>query len=79
MNLVTFSSFDRVETDIDEFPLDVFVADKRSRFNRIDFVSFVDVVSFDDRSSKRLVIDGVEHGTGISTTRNRKLFLIFST
>jgi hypothetical protein len=66
--LVTFSSFDGVETDISELPFDVFVADKRSRFNRIGFVSFVDVVSFDDISRKRLVIDGVEQGNGMSTT-----------
>jgi len=73
----TFSSFDGVETDIGAFPLDVFVAGKRLRFNRIGFVSFVDdVVSFDDVSSKRLVIDGVEQGNGISTTIIKTFFMV---
>ena len=57
-----------METDVTEFPLDGFVAGQRSRFNRTGFVSFVDVGSFDDRSNKRLVIDGVEQGNVISTT-----------
>jgi hypothetical protein len=52
-----FSSLDWVETDGDEFPLDVCVSGKRWRFNRTDFVSFVDVVSLDVIMSKRLPID----------------------
>ncbi len=59
-----------METGKDEFPLDDFVAGKRIRFNRIDFVSFVVVVvsSLDD-ISKRLVIDDVEQGNGISISK----------
>jgi hypothetical protein len=67
---LTFSSFDGAETDVNEFPLDVFVAGKPGRVNRIGFVSFVDVMS------KRPVIDGVEEGDWISTTKV-KMFLIF--
>jgi hypothetical protein len=69
INLLTFSSFDGEETEGDEFPLNVDVAGKRSRFNRIVFVSFVDVVSFDETNSKRLVIDGDEHGNVISMAK----------
>lgn len=72
---MTFSGFDEVETGIGEFPLDVFVADKRSRLNRIGFVSFVVVVvgSFDDVSNKRLASDGVEHGNWILTAIIKKM------
>ncbi len=57
-----------METGKDEFPLDDFVAGKRTRFNRIDFVSFAVVSSLDD-ISKRLVIDDVEQGNGISISK----------
>ncbi len=73
---LTFSSLVGVETEIDESPLEVFVAGKRSRFNRIGFVSFVDVVSFDDINNKRLVMDGVEQGNGISTAKIKKLLIV---
>jgi hypothetical protein len=64
VDLMTFSSFVRVETEIGEFPLDVDGAGRRSRSNRIGFLSFVEDVSFDDENKRRL--DGAEHGNGIS-------------
>jgi hypothetical protein len=54
-----------VETDLLEFPLDILVAGKRSRFNRIGFVSFVGIACFDD-VNKRFIIAGAEHGNDIS-------------
>jgi hypothetical protein len=44
---------------------EIFVAGKRSRFNRIGLVSFVDVEDLDG-INKRLVIDGAEQGNEIS-------------
>lgn len=73
-NLLTFSSLDWVETDGDEFPLDVCVSGKRWRFNRTDFVSFVDVVSLDVIMSKRLPIDD---GGEISAAKI-KIFLMIT-
>jgi hypothetical protein len=61
---LTFSSLDGLETEVDEFPLDAFVAD-----NRIRFVSFVDVVFEGGMNAKRLIINGVEPGNDIATAR----------
>ncbi len=60
--LLTFSSFDGAEV---EFEIVIFAAGKRSRFNRIGFVSFVGVEGLVD-INKRLVIDGAEQGNEIS-------------
>jgi hypothetical protein len=73
-SLLTFSSFDGEETETGEFPLNVVVAGKRSRFKRIGFGSLVDIVSFDDANNKRFVIDGDEHGNGISMAKNSDIF-----
>ncbi len=67
--LLTFSSFDGAEV---EFEIVIFAAGKRSRFNRIGFVSFVGVDGFDDLNN-RLVIDGAEHGNGISIKEFAKI------
>jgi hypothetical protein len=71
--LLTFSPFDGVEM---EFEIVIFAAGKRSRFNRIGFVSFVGVEGFDD-INKRLVIDGTEQGNVISTKELPKIILFF--
>ncbi len=73
--MLTFSSLNGVETDGEEFPLDVCVAGKRRRLNRTGLVSFVDVVSFDPIKSKRLLIDDVEQENGVSTAKI-KIFLM---
>jgi hypothetical protein len=60
--LRTFSPFDVVKMVLGP---EIFAAGKRSRFNRIGFVSFVGVEGLVD-INKRLVIDGAEQGNEIS-------------
>ena len=64
-SLSTFSSFDDVQIELVELEIDIFAGGRRSRFNRIGFVSFVVVDGFDD-VNRRFVIDGTEQGNGIS-------------
>jgi hypothetical protein len=61
-NKITFSPFVGEEMELGP---EIFVAGKRSRFNRIGLVSFVDVEDLDG-INKRLVIDGAEQGNEIS-------------
>ena len=63
--LSTFSSFDDVQIELVELEIDIFAGGRRSRFNRIGFVSFVVVDGFDD-VNRRFVIDGAEQGNEIS-------------
>lgn len=73
-NRLTFSSsLERVETACDEFPLDDLVSAKRWRFNRIGLVSLVDVISLDERTSKRLLVD---EGNEASLAKMMKIFFL---
>ncbi len=63
--LFTFSPFGDEEFELVEFEIVIFVAGKRSRFNRIGFVLFPEGDCLDD-INKRLRIDGAEQGNEIS-------------